>query len=156
MNSVVHIAPQLPPAIDGVGDYCWNLWRHWPEPDVRWKFLALHNVPQTRAHWREVEVSGFEANAYSLNRALETAGAETVVLHYVSYGFQPKGVPLWLPETLRRWREGSSGKSQKQNADDERINVRSPRLITMFHEMYARSSPLRSPFWVARKPVIQS
>jgi hypothetical protein len=136
MNSIVHIAPQLPPAIDGVGDYCWNLWRHWPERDVRWQFLALHNVESTREYWREVEVSGFEASADSLSRALEITEAQTVVLHYVGYGFQPKGVPLWLPEALRRWREMPGANSPR-------------RIVTMFHEMYARSSPLRSPFWVA-------
>ncbi|HEY0549627.1 MAG TPA: hypothetical protein VGF13_08500, partial [Verrucomicrobiae bacterium] len=134
MNTLTHIAPQLPPAIDGVGDYCWNLWRHWLESDTRWRFLALHGVAKSREHWSEVEVGGFNANAESLHRTLEFTGAQTVVLHYVGYGFQPKGMPLWLPEGLRRWRSGEA-------------NGR--RLVTMFHEMYARSSPLRSPFWVA-------
>jgi hypothetical protein len=134
MNTLTHIAPQLPPAIDGVGDYCWNLWRHRPESETRWQFLALHGVAKTREHWSEVEVGGFNANPESLRRALEFAGAQTVVLHYVGYGFQPKGIPIWLPEALRCWRSGdASGR----------------RLVTMFHEMYARSSPLRSPFWVA-------
>ncbi len=132
MNTLVHIAPQLPPAVDGVGDYCWNLWRHSTESDVRWEFLALHGVANTREHWREVGIRGFQANADSLHRALETTAAQTVVLHYVGYGFQPKGIPIWLPEALRRWRGGGLR-----------------RLVVMFHEMYARSSPLRSPFWVA-------
>ncbi len=131
MNTFTHIAPQLPPAIDGVGDYCWNLWRHWPD-ETRWQFLALHGVAATREHWHEVEVGAFSANADSLERALETTERQTVVLHYVGYGFQPKGIPVWLPGALRRWREGRSSR----------------RLVIMFHEMYARSSPLRSPFWV--------
>ena len=135
MNKLTHIAPQLPPAIDGVGDYCWNLWRHWPASDVRWEFLALSGVLKSRAHWPEVEISAFNDNADSLHRALEAAKAQTVVLHYVGYGYQPKGIPLWLPEALRRWRKSEAGCSS--------------RLVTMFHEMYARSSPLRSPFWVA-------
>jgi hypothetical protein len=134
MNTLTHIAPQLPPAIDGVGDYCWHLWRHWPESETRWQFLALHGVPKTREHWSEVAVGGFNANPESLHRALEFAGAQTVALHYVGYGFQPKGIPIWLPEGLRRWRAGDTS---------------SRRVVTMFHEMYARSSPLRSPFWVA-------
>jgi hypothetical protein len=133
MNTFTHIAPQLPPAIDGVGGYCWNLWRHWPVIDVRWQFLALHGVAATREHWREVEIGGFSADANSLHDALESGNARTIVLHYVGYGFQPKGIPIWLPQALRRWRQ--SGASRK--------------LVTMFHEMYARSSPLRSPFWVA-------
>ena len=133
MNTLLHIAPQLPPAIDGVGDYCWNLWRHWPESETCWQFLALHGVSATRELWHETKIGGFNADADSLYRALETTGAQTVVLHYVGYGFQPKGIPVWLPGALRRWREGQASR----------------RLVTMFHEMYAHSSPLRSPFWVA-------
>src|SRR5205085_7650759 len=129
MNGFNHIAPQLPPAIDGVGDYCWNLWRHWPDAAVRWQFLALHGAGKTREHWRDVKVAGFSPGADSLCRALEAAEAETIVLHYVGYGFQPKGIPLWLPEALRRWRKSKSGSTCS--------------LVTMFHEMYARSSPLR-------------
>ena len=135
MNKLTHIAPQLPPAIDGVGDYCWNLWRHWPASDVRWEFLALHGILKSRPHWPEVEVTAFNDNADSLHRALEAAETQTVVLHYVGYGFQPKGIPVWLPGALRRWRKSEAGVPRH--------------LVTMFHEMYARSSPLRSPFWVA-------
>jgi hypothetical protein len=133
MNSLLHIAPQLPPAIDGVGDYCWNLWKHWPETDWHWQFLAAHNAAATAAHWTQVTVRAFELNAASLARELERTGNDTVVLHYVGYGFQPKGIPVWLPRALRVWR---AGKAER-------------RLVTMFHEMYARSLPWRSPFWVA-------
>ncbi len=133
MSSLIHIAPQLPPAIDGVGDYCWNLWKHWPNGDDAWHCLALRNADKTAAHWPEVAVHGFQDNAVSLRAILEGIPAETLVLHYVSYGFQPKGIPTWLPQALKHWRNA----------------VPSRRVVTMFHEMYARSSPLRSPFWVA-------
>ena len=133
MNSLVHIAPQLPPAIDGVGDYCWNLWRHWPEAKPNWTFLVARGAQETSAIWREVEAREFALNKFSLADALENAGHETVVLHYVGYGFQPKGIPIWLPGAIEQWKRASPRR----------------RLVTMFHEMYARSSPLRSPFWVA-------
>jgi hypothetical protein len=55
-----------------------------------------------------------------------------VLLHYVGYAYQPKGIPVWLPGALEQWKRGGAQR----------------RLVTMFHEMYARSSPLRSPFWV--------
>jgi glycosyltransferase involved in cell wall biosynthesis len=133
MNSLLHIAPQLPPAIDGVGDYCWNLWRHWPEAEPDWQFVVARGAEESAAHWPQVAISGFALNARGLESALECAGAGVVVLHYVGYGFQPKGIPLWLPRALRTWRQANSRH----------------RLVTMFHETYARSSPLRSPFWVA-------
>lgn len=133
MNALLHIAPQLPPAIDGVGDYCWNLWKHWPEAEPDWQFLVARGAEESAAHWPQVAISGFDLSAGGLEGALERAGADFVVLHYVGYGFQPKGIPVWLPRALRKWRRANSQR----------------RLVTMFHEMYARSSPLRSPFWVA-------
>ena len=133
MNSLLHIAPQLPPAIDGVGDYCWNLWKHWPEPEPDWKFLVTRGADETAAAWPAVEVCAFAPGKASLATALDQSGCGTVVLHYVGYGYQPKGIPVWLSGAIAEW---------KQRSPDRR-------LVTMFHEMYASSSPLRSPFWVA-------
>ena len=133
MNSIVHIAPQLPPAIDGVGDYCWNLWRHWPEPLPAWKFLVIRGEKETARVWPEVRTREFQPAKESLCEALAWSECDTAVLHYVGYGFQPKGIPTWLPGAIAQW---------KRNGPKRR-------LVTMFHEMYARSSPLRSPFWVA-------
>lgn len=134
MSTLVHIIPQLPPAIDGVGDYCWNLWKHWPADGSDWQFGVVHGAEDTRATWPEAKVRNFSLNAASLAATLEQSSCETVVLHYVGYAYQPKGIPIWLPKALRGWR-----KTKGANR----------RLIVMFHEMYARSSPLRSPFWVA-------
>lgn len=133
MSSLVHIAPQLPPAIDGVGDYCANLWRHWPETEPGWIFLVTRGARETAAAWHEVDVREFGCNARSLDAVLEQTLSETALLHYVGYGYQPKGIPRWLPGALERWKRRHGRR----------------RLVIMFHEMYARSSPLRSPFWVA-------
>lgn len=130
MNTIVHIAPQLPPAIDGVGDYCWHVTKNWPEANTRFHFVVLHGAEKTRGAHRDVSVEEFQPGA--LREALEASGARTVVLHYVGYAYQPKGIPVWLPTELERWRCEDSAR----------------RLATMFHEMYATSSPLRSPFWV--------
>jgi hypothetical protein len=153
MNTLVHITPQLPPAIDGVGDYCWNLWKQSVGPlalradddqtstprsarlSTSWKFLVARRAQDTLAFAPELDVREFGLNAEALTAALAHSDPETIVLHYVGYAYQPKGVPVWLPEALREWRLTASNRSR--------------RLVTMFHEMYARSSPLRSPFWVA-------
>jgi hypothetical protein len=132
MNTIVQIAPQLPPAVDGVGDYSWQLAGHWPVAETRFRFLVLHGAEATRAHAADADVSAFAPDASSLHEALEKSGARVAVLHYVGYGYQPKGIPVWLPAALEEWRHEGSAR----------------RLVTMFHEMYATSSPLRSPFWV--------
>ncbi|HUR59652.1 MAG TPA: hypothetical protein VM029_18175, partial [Opitutaceae bacterium] len=88
--------------------------------------------------WPEAKVREFKLNGAALTKSLEQSRCATVVLHYVGYAYQPKGIPVWLPRALRQWRHG--GKSATPSAPR--------RLVVMFHEMYARSSPLRSPFWV--------
>lgn len=133
MTSLVHITPQLPPAIDGVGDYAANLWRHWPTAPRDWKFLVTRGADATRQAWPEVAVREFSLTGSALTAALEESGSEVAVLHYVGYAYQPKGMPVWLPGAIQRWKSAHSNR----------------RLVTMFHEMYARSTPLRSPFWVA-------
>jgi hypothetical protein len=142
MSTIVHITPQLPPAIDGVGDYCWNLWKHWPEPRPEWQFAVTRGADDTMAMWPHTKVREFELNAASLRNALEQSHAATVVLHYVGYAYQPKGIPLWLPQALCEWRSGATD-------GNSRSPIVARRIVVMFHEMYARSSPLRSPFWVA-------
>jgi len=141
MSTLVHITPQLPPAIDGVGDYCWNLWKNWPEPERDWQFLVARGAQATSEALPELKLTAFELNAASLANALEQTGCSTVVLHYVGYAYQPKGIPLWLPRALAQWRVAAL--THHAPCTTER------RLIVMFHEMYARSSPSRSPFWVA-------
>jgi hypothetical protein len=131
MNTIVQIAPQLPPAMDGVGDYCWLLWKHWPDSEAHFDFVVLHHTESTPEN-NAAPVETISPSAKSLHEALDRSGAETAVLHYVGYAYQPKGMPLWLPPALERWRSERSDR----------------RLVTMFHEMYATSSPLRSPFWV--------
>lgn len=137
MSNLVHIVPQLPPAIDGVGDYCWNLWKHWPEQQPDWKFLVTRGAEETSSIFPGAKVRNFERNAASLIEALEKSKCQTAVLHYVGYAYQPKGIPVWLPRALGTWRRPPG----RPEAGRE--------VIVIFHEMYARSSPLRSPFWVA-------
>lgn len=131
MNTLVQIAAQLPPAMDGVGDYAWLLWKHWPEANTHFKFVVLHGAERTRAK-EAADLTAIQPKAHALRDALERSGAQTVLLHYVGYAYQPKGMPLWLPPALEQWR--SEGRARH--------------LVTMFHEMYATSSPLRSPYWV--------
>jgi hypothetical protein len=59
--------------------------------------------------------------------------ARAVVLHFSGYGYQKRGVPLWLVQGLRIW---------------SRRAGRLP-LLTIFHELYATGRPWQSSFWVS-------
>jgi hypothetical protein len=52
-----------------------------------------------------------------------------IILHYVNYGYDRRGIPLWLPRMLRRIKG-------------------SRKLLTIFHELYAGGSPSQSAFWL--------
>ena len=113
---VVHVVPHLPSAIEGVGGYAAALGRALAAGGVGSCFLgaaALERRPAAMAH------------------QLSALGAAVVLLHYVNYGYAPRGCPWWLVRGVARWRAGGPGR----------------RLVTYFHEVYASGPPWRSSFW---------
>lgn len=79
------------------------------------------------------DVDGFEILP-SLASLVNTSSIEKyddVILHYVNYGYERRGVPLSLPSLLRRLRRSYRG-----------------RLLTIFHELYASGPPWKSAFWL--------
>ncbi len=129
---IVHIVPTTPPAINGLADYCYKLWQHWPSPRPEWKCVAAQVADDAVASWPEVEIVGFELSGPGLLSALEKVGADEVVLHYVGYAYHLKGVPWWLPGALRAWKHRSQG-----------------RLTVIFHELWSRGTPKQSAFWLS-------
>jgi len=59
--------------------------------------------------------------------------ARAVVLHFSGYGYQKRGVPLWLVKGLQIWTR----------------RARRVPLLTIFHELYATGRPWQSAFWVS-------
>lgn len=131
MSAHLHIVPSIPPAFNGLGDYCYQLWKHWPTPRPEWH-VATAEIPEgAREAWPGAKIHGFDPNAESLKRVLLESGAGKVILHYVGYGYDPRGVTRWLPGALDEWKQASNGK-----------------LVVMFHELYATGPPWKSEFWL--------
>ncbi|HSG40281.1 MAG TPA: glycosyltransferase family 1 protein, partial [Thermoanaerobaculia bacterium] len=116
---IVQVVPRLPPPAEGVGSYALELARA----------LAERHGTETLFHAASAHPPSHRAGA--LEEALEEARPSAVLLHYVNYGYQQRGCPVWLLHTLRRWRRGGTGR----------------RLVTVFHEVYATGPPWRSSFW---------
>ena len=108
--TILQIVPRAPGSHEGVGDYAGIL-------SVR---LEEHSGYRTI----------FATAADLRRRDWRAPAAMAVVLHYVNYGYDPRGVPLWLPRKL------------------EEIQGGGVPLITIFHELYAESSWRRSAFWL--------
>lgn len=130
MSIHLHIVPSIPPAFNGLGDYCYQLWKHWPSPRPEWHVAAAVVPEGAKEAWPEIQIHGFEHSDQGLFETLQQSKAETVVLHYVGYGYERRGAPGWLPKALADWKEASGGK-----------------LVVMFHELYATGPPWKSEFW---------
>jgi hypothetical protein len=124
---VLQIVPHLPGTFDGVGDYALTL------AD---RLRARHRL-NTRFLVAE-PVAARDLNGFELVSPLDAQSAQSiatdcsgVILHYVNYAFQPRGVPSALLRFVAGLREHLSG-----------------RLVTMFHELYASGRPWQSAFWL--------
>lgn len=136
MIRILQIVPRVPPAVCGIADYGWLLARQLRVAhDIRSTFLAagtswtppegetefpVHRLPERTT---EALVAFVESRRNDF---------DAVVLHMSPYGFQKRAVPLWL---ARAW-------SQLAQWPDR------PRLLTMFHELYASGPVTRSAFWM--------
>jgi hypothetical protein len=85
--------------------------------------------------WKTVCVP--KRKARMLADIVQLLSAETnacaVVLHFSGYGYQKRGVPVWLVQGLQIW---------------SRRAGRVP-LLTIFHELYATGRPWQSSFWLS-------
>jgi hypothetical protein len=120
--------PHLPGTFDGVGDYAVQLaqaLRH--DHGVTTTFLVAEKTDAS-------SVAGFSLVS-DLRRddreIFSNVLFDGVILHYVNYGYQPRGVPLRLRNFANHLRKSFKGS-----------------WITMFHELYAWGAPWKSAFWL--------
>ncbi|MDY7012619.1 MAG: glycosyltransferase family 1 protein [Cyanobacteriota bacterium] len=142
MKKLYQIVPTLPPAIDGLGDYAFNLARqlrrdcnietHFIVGDPHWHSASDRALPQTR------NVEGFSASP-APDRAAKALRSilpinSPLLLHYSGYGYALRGCPTWLVAGLEEWRKQST-----------------QLLATMFHEVYPYNfgPPWTSSFWLS-------
>jgi hypothetical protein len=114
----------VPGGLDGVGDYALGLAKNLrDEFGYATVFATFDTLSKSAVHSFEV---------VPLNPAQNEIGRfDHVLLHYVNYGYQKRGVPFGLLSILRRVRR------QHPVA-----------LITIFHELYASGPPWSSAFWL--------
>jgi hypothetical protein len=126
-NTILQIVPRVPGGIDGVGDYALTLAAKLRE---RFGCATVFVTPDAPS---PSTVRGFEVLPVD-QLAAAAQQADRVILHYVNYGYQKRGVPFRLLSILRKLREQHRGP-----------------LLTIFHELYASGPPWSSAFWL--KPV---
>lgn len=133
--SIAIVTPRLPPSMDGLGDYCYQLCKHWPNADSPLNFIVLDSAEKSREFWTGADIRQIDRNKQSLLNTLASLEVDTVFLQYVGYGYDPNGAPSWLAEALEEWLQQSS----------------LHRLVTMFHETWSSGKIWQRVFWYMGK-----
>jgi hypothetical protein len=123
---LLQVVPRLEPSLGGVGGYAAALARALGAHGIESSFLGIGAGDLDAAPLRDRAAAAFQ-------HQLAASGAESVLVHYVSYGYDRRGCPSWLVEGIERWR-----------SSPPRL-----RLVTLFHEVYASGPPWRSSFWLS-------
>src|SRR5437868_11444339 len=119
MTTVTHIVPLFAPVIDGVGDYALNLAKTLRAGhSIDSPFVVADPIWNGPTHIDGFAVAG--PTSFETARLLDAIRKEScIVLHYVGYGYDRKGVPRWLVDGMDQWRAANP----------------KARLITVFHEI---------------------
>jgi len=124
LSAVLQIVPRIPGGLDGVGDYALM---------IAGRLQQEFGCDTTFAAFRassSAKTSGFDV--LPLDRVpIQSDKFDRILLHYVNYGFEKRGVPFRLLSMLRSLRK-----------------QRRVRLVTIFHELYASGPPWTSAFWL--------
>jgi hypothetical protein len=126
-DRVLQIVPHLPGTFDGVGDYALNLARALTaDHGINTTFLVADKTSTTSRDSYPVvsELNPKDCPALARDH-------EHVILHYVNYGYQARGVPFSLRAFVRQLRSQMRGG-----------------WVTTFHELYASGPPWKSAFWL--------
>jgi hypothetical protein len=135
---VISIVTHLPPAIDGVGDYAWNL-AHQLRNDFGIDTHFIVGAPQWQNESGTTDFSidvVRDRSTSSFLSLLETLEPQSnsIFLHLSPYGYAKWACPFWLVEALETWRR-KTPRSQ---------------LVTMFHEIYNDLGwPWQHNFWTS-------
>ncbi|MGI8889203.1 MAG: hypothetical protein ACR2G0_00250 [Chthoniobacterales bacterium] len=128
---ILQIVPQPPGDHGGVSDYARQLagsLRDYHE--IISTFISATPASSSQS------ADGFAVVSPLRRVSSEVGSPVAILLHYVNYGYDPRGIPFWLPAVLRRMQ-----------------TVTGKRLVTIFHELYAEGSWTQSAFWL--RPVQQ-
>ena len=137
--TMIQVVPRRAAEPNGVADYALALARalrtYRGANSVFLSGTPAADVMPVEDDWKTVCVPKREAQilADTVQLLSVETNARAVVLHFSGYGFQKRGVPVWLVQGLQKW---------------SRRAGRVP-LLTIFHELYATGRPWHSAFWAS-------
>ena len=137
--TLIQVVPRRGLEPSGVADYALALARQLRSCNGL-SSVFLSTSPPAQAmpiqdEWKTVSLPGRQAQCIADTIRSLAAGqkASAVLLHFSGYGYQKRGVPLWLVQGLRLLNPHASHLP----------------LVTIFHELYASGRPWQSSFWLS-------
>lgn len=133
--NILHVLPRVEPSKCGISDYAIELSRSMKKMyQVNSVFLCLScNISDLD---NEFEIPVEKINLKNIKSLYETLNKYNVIILHVSlYGFEKRGIPLWLANIWSNLYKTS----------------RHPIMLSMFHELYASGPLSSSSFWL--KPI---
>ena len=128
-STILQIVPRAPGTHDGVGDYAFTLAQKLRE---RYSCKTVFAAAVGEADSFPSKLTDFDVvSLASLGRDHSEQKFQHIILHYVNYGYQKRGIPFALLSILRELRRRCPG-----------------HFVTIFHELYASGLPWKSAFWL--------
>lgn len=132
INKIISIVPQLPPQVNGIGDFAFYLARNFKTDfEIETLFLRTEKtfIENNQVDFKEEFLE--EKSSKALFEKLEEYNSDLVLLHYVGYAYSSKGCPYWLISGIEAWKKNGPGR----------------KILTIFHELYANGYFWQSAFW---------
>lgn len=135
---LIQVVPRRTAEPNGVADYALALARVLRKRSgIDSVFLSATSSAEAQSRQDEWRTMPIARQAEDLAAALCSlsagTGAHAILLHFTGYGYQKRGLPLWLVSGLK----------------DTRRRAPNVQLITIFHELYATGRPWQSAFWLS-------
>lgn len=129
MSNLIQVAPEISPEVGGVAAYAELLKNVLADRGYESLFLA----PRKAGRGPREDVIEFEPSSIAFQQALQTtrdaARPAGILLHYVGYGYDPRGCPGWLIAGLER-------------------TTPALHITTIFHELHLSGPPWTTRFWL--------
>ncbi|MVN92127.1 glycosyltransferase family 4 protein [Mucilaginibacter aquatilis] len=127
MKKIVHITPTLPPAINGLGDFSYLMAQTTKELIEAEIVFAVNDLPPG-----DLEFKVIDFNAGNLYTKVFEQNPDVVVIHFVIYAYQKKGLPFYMPKVVKQLKKTLGCK-----------------ILVYFHELYAvTTNVLSSAFFI--------
>jgi hypothetical protein len=120
MKKIIHIAPALPPAINGLGDFCKILADNLGREGYTDNWFMIRRNARSEPDKR---IQSFKPHTFY--DVLQRQKADVVILHYVGYAYEKRGMPFYIVNGLKKYKRRTSC-----------------RLLVFFHELYSSSNSL--------------